>query len=236
MISLRKFICIVLFLALAGCVADGPSNPVATSTATSAPLQKGPQIVPREIADWTALNSLSGISIDHLSTNSTRGGGSSVDESGVLFKVFPQEKFLTMTIAIPCNENGEDIEAAMVGSPGSDVSDQVNCSGTGWYLFDGLDRFQRTLKYQTATRFAANTLTFEGKSSELRSFYDNNNRFVGAFEETDEVRGAIQITGPTCRVLSWHQAETAGYRNGDKWNDTTESTPSTTCSLIRSSR
>ena len=210
----------LLTLVLAGCSLAAGVACGSDSAVNASPANKGPRIVAHEAADWAPLASVATIRITNLS-----GSGAHV------LKFFPQEKFVTVSLAIPCNEHGEDIEMAMIASPGADVSDTLACAGEGWYLFEGLFHFRRTIGYQTSSKLAGDTLTIDGKAREHRAFFNDGGRPVGTYDNDTELHGTIQVTGATCRVLAWAESSRGVFATGDRSDDQFGAGPQTVCTV-----
>jgi hypothetical protein len=192
----------VLFLA--ACAADNGAGP--SAAVTPPPARQGPQFVNREPVDWTPLNPIVAIRLEGL--HGTEHYSDSKDppkdeRESVELKIFPSVKSISLD-AIPfanasasCAERGQDFDIQLIASPGADVSDQLTCSD---YNFR---RYQIAINYSTTSKLSAGTLSIDAKARLVSTSLDDSGRATDRDDYAIELHGTIQISGTTCRAVSW---------------------------------
>lgn len=203
------------------------------ATVSAPPERHGPQITNREAVDWSRLNAIGAIELAKLDASDTSQAGTNRAETkhdveNLELKFFPQQKSISFELvpfgnaSLHCNERGQDFDLMFVASPGSDVSDQLTCSGQNF------TRYQISMNYRTTATWKDNTLTLDGSAR----IHKNNED--GSADYVVDLHGAIQLSGAACRVIAWRQSfPDVTVITGDSLrdDDALTATPDTTCTV-----
>lgn len=226
--------CVLLLAACAGGDYAGPSAAVAPP-----PQRQGPQFVNHETVDWTPLNPIVAIRLEglHEIERSVDLNKEERSVEKIELQIFPSAKSISLDAvpvgsgAVGCIERGQSFDPQLVASPGADVSDQMTCFGQNF------ERNQMTLNYSTTSKISAGTLTIDGKARIISDMLDDAGRAKERWEYTIEVHGSLQISGTTCRVISWRHdfpnvVTDLRFGSSMHYSNTLTAAADTTCTVV----
>ena len=230
--KMSKAIWVVFALFMAGCATQSGSEAVSTSSAP--PAREGPQIANHEAVDWGALDAIGSIEIEKLDYRTTQKDIDGRPEPDYLtpakleLQFFPKQKLITFDMVagdVFCTERGQTFNVTFVASPGAEVSDQLSCVGQNI-----LDREQVSMNYKTTSNWKQNMLTLDGNAR----IHETDS--TGSTDFVVDLHSAIQVSGLTCRVISWRQSfpKAFTFRGApDREDRSFTSTADTTCTVTK---